>query len=73
MLERFEADLAEHRRRLAGAEQKPPAYRGYRGEAFAFEELCEKEDELHAVEQAVASKDRFGEENDVAINHIGTA
>ena len=73
MLERFEADLAEHRRRLAGAEQSLPAYHGCRGEAFAFEELPEKEDELHALEQAVASKDRFGEEDDVAMDHIGIA
>ena len=56
MLDRFEADLAEHRRRLAEAGQRLPAYRRRVGEAFGFEdELREKEDELTALEAALAS------------------
>ncbi len=68
MLDRFEAELAEHRRRLAEAEQRLPAYRGRRGEAFAFEEeLREKEDELHALEAALAGGDGApGEEDEWA-------
>ena len=59
MLDRFEADRAEQRRRLAEAEQRLPAYRQRRGEVFAFEdELREKEDELHDLEAALASNER---------------
>ena len=59
MLDRFEADLAEHRRRLAEAEQRLPAYSSRRGEVFAFEEeLREKERELQTLEMALASNER---------------
>ena len=56
MLDRFEADLADYRRRLADVEQRLPAYRSRRGETFAFEEaLREKDDELHTLEATLAS------------------
>ena len=56
MLDRFEVDLAEYRRRLTEAEQRLPAYRRRVGEAFALEEeLHEKEDELAQLEAALAS------------------
>ena len=74
MLDRLEADLAEHRRRLAEAEQRLPAYRSRRGEAFTFEEeLREKEVELHALEEALASNDRPQVEDDAANSHIKAA
>ena len=56
MLDRFEADLADYRRRLADAEQRLPAYRSRRGDVFAFEEeLMTKEQELNTLEAALAS------------------
>ena len=59
MLDRFEADLADYRRRLTDAEQRLPAYRSRRGEMFAFEgELETKQEELHALEVALASNER---------------
>ena len=59
LLDRFEADQAEHQRRLAEAGQRLPSYRARRGEVFAFEEeLREKEDELHALEMMLASNER---------------
>ena len=56
ILDRFEADLAEDRPRLSEAEQRLPAYRWRVGEVFAFEaELRDKEDELTALEVALAN------------------
>ncbi len=56
MLDRFEADLAEHRRRLTEAEQRLPGYRQRVGEAFGFQaELEAKEAELAQLETALAS------------------
>ena len=64
MLDRLKADLADYRRRLAEAEQRLPAYRQRRGEVFTFEdELREKEDELHALELALASNERAGDDD----------
>ena len=63
MLDRFDADLAEHRRRLAEAEQRLPACRSRRGEAFTFEEeLVAKEEELQTLELALASNEHVPEE-----------
>ena len=63
MLDRFEAEPTEHRRRMLEAERRLPAYRERRGEAFAFEEeLREREEELHTLEVALSSNERSGEE-----------
>ena len=54
-LERFEAELAEHHRRIAGAEARLPGYEQRLGEAFPFrEELEAKEAELAAIEHDLA-------------------
>ena len=74
MLDRLEADLAEHRRRLAEAEQRLPAYRSRRGEVFSFEEdLREKEQELHALEIALASNDRPDDTDDDIASEVKAA
>ncbi|MBE7210591.1 MAG: methyltransferase [Gluconacetobacter diazotrophicus] len=58
MLDRFEADLAEHRRRLAEAEQRLPGYRQRVGEVFGFQaEMEAKEAELAALEADLAAND----------------
>ena len=65
MLDRFEADLAEHRRRLTEAKQRLPGYRQRVGEAFAFQaEMEAKEAELAALEADLAANDNRGELDD---------
>ncbi len=59
-LDRFEVDLAEHRRRIAEAEARVSGYQRRLGEAFAYEaELDAKQAELDAIEAdlAATSKD----------------
>ena len=69
MLERFEADMTEYRRRLEEAEQRLPAYRSRRGEPFALaEDLAEKEEELHELETALASNDHAIEDEEGLTN-----
>jgi len=56
MLERFEAERTEQRRRLVKAEQRLPGYRQRIGEAFAFQdELDAKETELATLEADLAA------------------
>jgi len=60
-LDRFEVDLAEHRRRIDEAEARVSSYQRRLGEAFAFEaELDAKQAELDAIEAdlAATSEDR---------------
>jgi len=60
LLDRFEVDLAGHKRRIAEAEVREAAYRQRLGEAFAYEtELDSKQAELDAIEAdlAATSKD----------------
>ena len=58
-LDRFEADLAEHRRRVAEAEQRLPGYQRRLGEGFGLqEELDAKRAELIALEVDLAANDR---------------
>jgi len=60
LLDRFEVDLAGHKRRIAEAETREAAYRQRLGEAFAYEtELDSKQAELDAIEAdlAATSKD----------------
>ncbi len=55
-LDRFEADLAEHRRRVAEAEQRLPGYQRRLGEGFGLqEELDSKRAELAALEVDLAA------------------
>lgn len=62
MLDRFEADVADYRRRQTDAEHRLPAYRGRRGQMFVFEEELEtKQEELHALEVALASNERVSD------------
>jgi len=60
-LDRFEVDLAEHRRRIAEAEARVSSYQRRLGEAFAFEaELDAKQAEHDAIKAdlAATSEDR---------------
>jgi len=58
-LDRFEAELADYRRRMAEAEQRLPAYRRRIGEAFGLqEELDAKTTELAALEADLAANDK---------------
>ncbi len=57
-LDRFEADLAEHRRRVSEARARLPGYQRRVGEAFDLQaELDAKRDELAALEADLAAKD----------------
>jgi hypothetical protein len=59
MLDRFEADLAEHRRRVAEAEAHLPGYQRRLGEGFALQgELDQKRAELEALEADLAANAR---------------
>jgi len=62
-LDRFEVDLAEHRRRIAEAEARVSTYQQRLGEAFAYQaELDAKQDELDAIEADLsANAERFAE------------
>jgi len=62
-LDRFEVDLAEHRRRIAEAEVRVSTYQQRLGEAFAYQaELDAKQDELDAIEADLsANAERFAE------------
>ncbi|MDA8249131.1 MAG: lactate dehydrogenase, partial [Rhodospirillales bacterium] len=65
MLERFEAERAEQRRRLAEAEQRLPGYRQRIGEAFAFQaELDAKEEDLAALEADLAANAASGSDDE---------
>ena len=67
MLDRFEAELAEHRRKVAEAEAHLPGYERRVGEAFGLqEELDAKRAELHALEADLAA-------NECATNDDATA
>ena len=56
MLDRFEVDLAEHRRRIAEAETQVSGYTRRLDEAFAYEdELDAKQAELDAIEASLAA------------------
>ena len=64
-LDRFEAELAEHRRRVAEAEQRLPGYRRRIGEGFALqEELDAKRAELQALEADLAANDKVAASDD---------
>jgi len=57
-LDRFEADLAEHRRRVAEAQQRLPGYERRLGEGFDLqEELDAKRAELQALEADLAANE----------------
>ena len=59
MLDRFEAELAEHRRKVAEAEACLPGYERRIGEAFGLQdELDAKRAELRALEADLAANDR---------------
>jgi len=63
-LDRFEADLAEHRRRVSEAEGRLPGYQRRVGEAFDLqEELDAKRAELAALEADLAANDRAGNDD----------
>ena len=67
MLDRFEAELAEHRRKVAEAEAHLPGYERRIGETFSLqEELDAKRAELHALEADLAA-------NECATNDDATA
>jgi len=60
-LDRFEVDLAEHRRRIAEAEARVSTYQQRLGEAFAYQaELDAKQDELDAIEADLAATSKDG-------------
>jgi len=63
LLDRFEVDLAGHKRRIAEAEAREAAYSQRLGEAFAFEaELDAKQAELDAIEADLgANTGRFAD------------
>ncbi|MDQ2801461.1 MAG: lactate dehydrogenase, partial [Pseudomonadota bacterium] len=66
-LDRFEADLAEHRRRVAEAGQRLPGYARRLGEAFDLqEELDAKAAELAALEADLAANDKVAANDDAA-------
>jgi len=59
MLDRFEVDLAEHRRRIGEAETQVFGYTRRLDEAFAYEdELNAKQAELDAIEASLAATSR---------------
>jgi N12 class adenine-specific DNA methylase len=65
MLDRFEADLAEHRRRVAEAEARLTGYERRLGEGFALQdELDAKRTQLEALEADLAANDRAAAAND---------
>ncbi len=67
-LDRFEADLAEHRRKVAEAEQRLPAYQRRLGEGFALqEELDAKRAELIALEVDLEANAKAAEDDDVPV------
>ena len=54
MLDQFDVNLAEHRRRAEEASARIPAYEGRLGQAFAYQaELDAKEGELAAIEDSL--------------------
>ncbi len=64
-LDRFEADLAEHRRKVAEAEGRLPGYQRRLGEGFGLqEELDAKRAELVALEVDLEANARAGAEED---------
>jgi len=64
-LDRFEADLAEHRRKVAEAEGRLPGYRRRLGEGFGLqEELDAKRAELVALEVDLEANAKAGAEED---------
>jgi len=64
-LDRFEADLAEHRRKVAEAEGRLPGYQRRLGEGFGLqEELDAKRAELVALEVDLETNARAGAEED---------
>ena len=66
LLDRFEVDLAEHRRRVAEAEIRAIAYEQRVGEAFAHQaELDAKQAELDAIEADLAATSRSSEQHDL--------
>jgi hypothetical protein len=65
MLDRFEVELAEQRRRLREAEQRLPGYHQRIGEVFALQdELDAKEAELAALEADLAANDNRGDDGE---------
>ena len=67
MLDRFEVELAEERRRRADAEARLPGYQARLGEPFAYgAELDDKEAELAALEADLAANDNRDREPPVA-------
>jgi len=64
MLDRFEADLAEHRRRVEEATHRIPAYEQRLGQPFAYAaELDAKEAELDDIEESLAGTPGEGEQD----------
>jgi len=64
-LDRFEADLAEHRRKVAEAEGRLPGYQRRLGEGFGLqEELDAKRAELVALEVDLEANAKAGAEED---------
>jgi len=60
-LDRFEVDLAEHRRRIAEADARGSTYQQRLGEAFAYQaELDDKQAELDAIEADLAATSKDG-------------
>ena len=64
-LDRFEAELAEHRRRVTEAEARLPGYRRRLGEGFDLqEELDAKRVELKALEDDLAANTKAAADDD---------
>jgi len=67
-LDRFEVELAEHRRQVAEAEQHLPGYARRLGEAFGLqEELDAKRTEMEALEADLAANDKAAANDDAAV------
>ena len=74
MLDRFEAELAEHRRRLAEAEARLPGYQRRLGEGFDLQgELDAKRAELEALEADLAANDRTATAGDDSPEEVTAA
>ncbi len=74
MLDRFEVDLAEHRRRIGEADAQVSGYTRRLDEAFAYEdELNVKQAELDAIEASLAatSRDNTGGSANPAVEPAG--
>ncbi len=66
-LDRFEADLAEHRRRVEEATHRIPAYEQRLGQPFAYAaELDAKEAELADIEESLAATSDESEQEGAA-------